>query len=62
MSDIDARSKVKQAQLEMNIRNPEKFNILVWVKGTFGGHLWSAVMLMTILDGSHNQKSQTWLP
>ena len=25
---------------------------------TFGGHLWSAIILQAILDGNHYQKSQ----
>ena len=45
-------------QIYLNIRNFGKLKILVWVKGTFGGHLWLAIMLLAILHLSHNLKSQ----
>ena len=35
----------------------EKVEIAVWLQMTFGDHLWSAIILLAILDGSHYQKS-----
>ena len=43
------------------VLNTGKLKILIQVKWTFGGHLWPAIMLLAILDGSYYQKSQRWL-
>ena len=41
-----------------SLQNSEKLKIFVRMKGTFGGHLLSTVMLSVILDISHYHESQ----
>ena len=53
--------EVRLNQLSENLRsseNMEKLKIPIKIEGTFGGHLGSVTMLLTILDVSHYQKSQ----
>ena len=58
------RVRLNSCQVKWNqiLENAEKLKILLCVAGTFGDHLWSAIILLAIFDGSHSQESQKWLP
>ena len=50
-----------EVRLSWMSKSSEQLIILVWMKGTFGGHLWSTAMLSAILNVSHYQKSHKLL-